>query len=202
MTDTAPQFTAPLNSSVQPDTSEPPTVDIFKGDAPAEVTEQAPVVLPPSESQASSQAPVNPAPELPPIPAPSVNVPTETLADLDRKNRADMHADAQAAVAAAFSDTTPPAAAPSAAPDQPALPPLPPAEPAQPADSAPAGLPPLPDFSKMPEPALPPLPQFGPPSGALPPEQLGQIFTSPQPQAPQPPAAPSDPNQFKIPGAS
>ncbi len=196
-----PQFTAPLNASMQPDRSEPPSVDIFKEETP-DVSTQAPIVMPPISDQPSPQVADTAVTQLPPIPEPSSNVPAETLADLDRKNRSDMHADAQAAVAAAFAE--PAVASPSDSAEAPVLPPLPTLMPEQQPASpvAPAGLPPLPDFSKMPEPALPPLPQFGPPSGAIPPEQLGQIFTSPQaqPQVPQPSTVPSDPNQFKIPG--
>ena len=191
-----PTFTAPLNASVAPDSSEPPSVDIFSNSEEKAVDTKAPTVLPPLP-QAPEPAAQPQAPALPEIPAPTAT-PTETLADIDRKNRATMHADAQAEVSAAFSDAPAPAA-----PDVPevAEPDLPPLQPASP--QVPAGMPPLPDFSNMPQPALPPLPQFDPlqPSGAVPPEQLGQIFGSPAPQpTPVPPNQPADPNQFKIPG--
>lgn len=191
-----PTFTAPLNASVAPDSSEPPSVDIFSNSEEKAVDTKAPIVLPPLP-QAPEPAAQPQAPALPEIPAPTAT-PTETLADIDRKNRATMHADAQAEVSAAFSDAPAPAA-----PDVPevAEPDLPPLQSASP--QVPAGMPPLPDFSNMPQPALPPLPQFDPlqPSGAVPPEQLGQIFGSPAPQpTPVPPNQPADPNQFKIPG--
>jgi len=170
---------------MQNNSGEPPTVDIFA--EPNQAPTQLPPLPTPSESSVANALPQAP-------------MPSETLADIDRKNRANMHSDAQAAVNAAF-DSGPQEqpAMPSMAPPVQQLPaqeqsPLPP--------PPPAGMPPLPDFSSMPQPALPPLPQFGaPPSGGLPPEQLGQIFGSPtlQPAQPAPPNQPADPNQFQIP---
>ena len=65
--------------------------------------------------------------------------------------------------------------------------------------------PPMPDFSTLPPP--PPVPEFDPgaqPSGALPPDQLGTIFGSPDPNAQPLPVQPApqsnDPAQFQIPG--
>lgn len=189
-----PQFTAPLNAAVQEDASEPPTVDIFNAPTASEVASST---LPPIEiTPPSQEVPSAPTSQLPPLPTvvePPASTSVETLEEIDKKNRADMHADAQAAVAAAF-DSPAEAAVPAPVQSPVELPPAPAA--------VPAGLPPLPDFSKMPQPALPPLPQFGPPSGAVPTEQLGQIFGAPGPAGPQPaaPTEPADPNQFKIPG--
>ena len=115
-------------------------------------------------------------------PAPSTAAPT--LAEIDAQNR-QTHAEAMDAVNAAL-ESTPPAPAteliepvPTPAPVEPTLPPLPP----------------MPDFS-----TLPPLPGATPPVADTPaPDTLGDILP---PAAPgeQPPAAPSDPAQFKIPG--
>ncbi len=140
-------------------------------------------------------------------PASETSAPMQTLAELDQQNRgSDSHADAQAAVAAAF-DAAPfePAHQPTEASgaqqlgqvdhfDQPApaMPPLPPL--------ANAPLPPaMPDFSVLPPP--PPIPNFDQPQGPLPPEQLGQIFgSSPNPAPIVEPVNSGDPNQFQIPG--
>lgn len=96
-----------------------------------------------------------------------------------------------------------PEPAPEAAPELPAqpvfaqepiptLPPLPP-------------LPPLPGDSSLPPlPPLPPAPNFAPqssaPSGAIPADQLGDIFGNTTPAAPSTPAPAPEPGQFKIPG--
>lgn len=103
-----------------------------------------------------------------------------TLADLDAQNRAP-HEDARAAVDAAFGSSL--------------------AEESLVQSETPSGLPPLPDFSTLPP--LPPPPNFSQPTdtqplGAVPPEQLADIFKD----APTTPAVPpaNDPGQFKIPG--
>lgn len=103
-----------------------------------------------------------------------------TLADLDAQNRAP-HEDARAAVDAAFGS---PLVEESSAQSE-----------------TPSGLPPLPDFSTLPP--LPPPPNFSQPAdtqplGAVPPEQLADIFKD-TPTTPVVPPA-NDPGQFKIPG--
>lgn len=90
-----------------------------------------------------------------------------------------------------------PAPEPQQAPEQntvPVLPPLPP-------------LPPMPSDSSLPPlPPLPPAPNFAPPttapSGAIPADQLGDIFGNNSAQAEQntQPAPAPEPGQFKIPG--
>ena len=200
--DSAPTFQAPFNASGDKN-EEPNSVDIFKDTKPA-------VDLDRSSDKTAS------VPESPPSDT------GETLADLDKKNR-DAHANAQAAVNAAFDSASfDPANQPTAAngaqqlgdvPHE-SIPPLsfeqtspasPPQQPQQPvpAQQSQAPQPPaLPDFSVLPPPPKPPAPPMPPsfdqPQGPLPPDQLGQIFnTSPEPVAP--PAA-KDPNQFNIPG--
>lgn len=195
--DDQPTFQAPFNS-VNGTKEEPASVDIFKEAAPTVNLDQ------------NVPSPEPPAPVAPEVTPP----PTETLADLDKKNRSSEHADAQAAVAAALEaapfDPANQAQAnigaqplgdalhyeetPLASPvTPPAMPPLPPVEPLTP-PAAPAG--PV-DFSVLPPP--PPLPPLdAAPQGPLPPEQLGQMFQAPD--APPQPPAPNDPNQFKIPG--
>ncbi|HRJ06702.1 MAG TPA: hypothetical protein PK096_01920 [Candidatus Saccharibacteria bacterium] len=208
--DSAPAFQAPFNAASSTP-SEPPSVDIFNDDKPAvNLTppgaapgSQAVTPLPPTDDAASDDA-VEP------------EKPAETLEDIDKKNRSSDHDEARSAVELAY-EATPfnpahqPQASIGAQPlgevphDNPApLPPLP----APPAPEPPVAAPNAPvDFSVLPPP--PPLPTFDqpttppvmPPQGALPPEQLGQIFGTP-PAAPSAPAAPApnDPNQFKIPG--
>ena len=115
-------------------------------------------------------------------PAPSTTAPT--LAEIDAQNR-QTHAEAMDAVNAAL-ESTPPAPAteliepvPTPASVEPTLPPLPP----------------MPDFS-----TLPPLPGATPPTADTPaPDTLGDILPPATPGQ-QPPTAPSDPAQFKIPG--
>lgn len=169
-------------------------------DVPFSASTQPADAAPPEALSGSVAPPLDPihtdvAPQetaLPPV------TPTETLAEIDAKNRSNEHADAQAAVAAAF-DAAPfdPANHPieaigaqpldvSAVIDQPTV---------QPAASAPGALPPLPDFSTLPPP--PPLPG----GMTMPPEQLGQVF-GPTPATPTPASQPVDPSQFKIPGQS
>jgi hypothetical protein len=191
-----PSFQSPFNA-VSQTAEEPKSVDVFSNAAP---TVPAPDVAAPG-GQAVQELESTP--------------PTETLADLDKKNRKEEHAEAQAAVAAAL-DSAPfnPANQPEVSvgaqplgdmlhyeetplptPPAPAsvnLPPLPPVEPA-PAPATPAA--PV-DFSVLPPP--PPIPDVAP-QGPLPPEQLGQMFQSPPAPAPEAPQ-PNDPNQFKIPG--
>jgi hypothetical protein len=164
----APAYQSPLNSSTAPP-EEPSIADPFQN-----VT-------------ASVNNDTNPTSYGPPV------QPTETLAQLDEQTRAP-HADARAAVDAAFNAAPQPAPQPFVAAPQPFNDPA--------VTAAPVGgmppLPPLPDFS-----TLPPMPQpveFNGPSGALPPEKLEDMFTPATP----PPTAPAsnDPAQFKIPGQS
>lgn len=124
-------------------------------------------------SPVSSLPPEEPAP----APAPEQSLPpvqsTQTLADLDASVRS--HEDPREAIDAVF----------AAQPD-------------------PTSLPPMPDLSTLPPPP-PPLPDLPPlqPSGAVPTDQLGQIFSSPTPppvDVPAPESPNDDPNQFKIPG--
>lgn len=185
----------------------------------AEATNTGPVFTPPPFSAATDATQrddtiVSPFDSsLPPAvepPAPSVvpepAAPTETLADLDKKNRGTSHDDARAAVEAAFASApfTPannPEVGVGAQPLSDASLHPEPSAPAADPSAAPAAvdLPPLPDFTALPP---PPPPVFGAPSSPdatqTPPEQLGQIFGEP-PAAPPPPQ-PNDPGQFKIPG--
>lgn len=117
---------------------------------------------------------VAPAPEF----QPSSIQPEMKLNEIDAANRANPDEAARAAVDAAL----------SAAPATPSF----------------GGMPPLPDFSTLPP---PPPPLYGPPAqttvaaGALPPEQLADIFAGGnQPTPVADPGKASDPGQFKIPG--
>ena len=184
--DEQPAFQAPFNAAGEEEKVENQAmVDIFKEDLPPVLTQPEPA-------------------------APAVAPPTETLEDIDKKNRAQAHAEAQDAVAMAYEATPIAPAVPVPAPqvEEPAPTPVEQAVEEQAAPVSPApyvspeALPPVTapapvDFSQLPPP--PPLPNF--PQGPLPPEQLGQIFGTP-PAAPPPPtpASPPDPNQFKIPG--
>lgn len=184
----------------------------------------APLPPPPApEPMAFEPAPM-PAPAPEPVPAPE---PAQTPVAEPIVDRSQEHSDAQAAVEAAYSqapfnpannpsesvgaqpmgevshqDPVPvvpePAVepvAPPPPPPMPELPPLPPAPTPPPAPAAPA------DFSVLPPPP-PAAPADGQFQGALPPEQLGQIFgASTAPAAPPAEPAPNDPNQFRIPGA-
>lgn len=204
--DSKPAFQAPFNA-VNSTPSEPSSVDIFKDDKPAVNLDQPPVMPPVSASSMPADDSGTPAPVKD----------VETLEDIDKKNRSNDHSDAQAAVELAY-EATPftPAYKPQAnigaqqlgeVPHEqpPELPPLPPL-PTEPAPAAPAPAAPV-DFSVLPPP--PPIPTYDqtvntapamPPQGALPPEQLGQIFGAPvDVPAPEAPAS-NDPNQFKIPG--
>lgn len=183
-----PTFQAPFNAvSEEAKAQSQEVIDIFKDTTVPSVTA---AVEPPAPSQ-------------PPV---------ETLEDIDRKNRAQQHAEAQDAVAMAYEAlpveapvaAAPPApeAAPSSVVEQAVQEqsePMPAAPFSSPESLPPVVAPPPVDFSQLPPP--PPLPAFPNPQGPLPPEQLGQIFGTP-PAAPPPPApaAPPDPNQFKIPG--
>ena len=181
--DQAPTFQAPINAANDAD-EEQSVPDIFS-QSPNETTaptiHAAPVTpLPPTPA---------PAPEPVVVPEPPV-VSGPTLADLDAQHRSVMpeplqedHADARAAVEAAF----------GAVPYEPAPIPLPSNQPApapvEPPAATPA-MPPLPDFS-----TLPPLP----PSAPQPPVfGAGPAPEPPQPQLP--PQPPADPGQFRIPG--
>ncbi len=170
--DSQPIFKSPFNAAGDDNSDDQPSVDIF-----AEPN-QAPASLP----------------SLPPL---------ETLEEIDRKNRhneQDVHTEARSAVELAYEATPLPAAPQTveAAVQEQALPvsqaPFSAPEMALPSTVAPV------DFSQLPPP--PPLPTFPTPQGPLPPEQLGQIFGTPPAEVdvPPAPAAPNDPNQFKIPG--
>jgi len=138
------------------------------------------------------------------LPTPSVDPPapaednaqeapsTQTLADIDAqvRNPQAEHDEARAAVHAALSGSDSPAATPAPTFDA-------------------TGLPPLPDFSTLPPPPpplppMPPMPSSSQPSGAVPPEQLADIFGTPPasgaPDTPTTPPPANDPGQFKIPG--
>ena len=252
--DAQPAFQAPFNATAASTAAEPSSVDIFKDDKPSvdlNNENKSPTTDPAvQQTQDSRQAQSS---DLASQDEQSSGEPTETLADLDKKNRHEEHNDAQAAVEAAY-DSAPfePANQPSDStgaqplgdvthashadglsyeptglqqpPMPPELPPLPPSEPIAP-QPAPAA---APDFSSLPSPPpLPPLPQTdtapavneqpapnepAQPSeaeqplggGAVPPEQLGQLFDTPSPAPVEPPQTdqPNDPNQFKIPGQS
>lgn len=185
--DSQPIFDAPLNATNDKGHQEP-AADMFSPTSGDDVTGRGQTIEPQSQ---------------PPAPEP----PQQTLADLDNAHRAPAAQSpdiARDAVTAAY-DNAPfnPAGNPQigvgaqplgdsiqADNSQPALPPMPP----------------MPDFSTLPPP--PPVPEFDPgvqPSGALPPDQLGTIFGSPDPNAqqspaPQPAPASNDPAQFQIPG--
>ncbi len=225
--DQQPTFQAPFNAADNKE--EPSSVDIFKDAKPSvDLTPPsgsvptAEPVAPPDLSAPLPPPPVAaPEPAVPPMPEP---------AQAPGVDRAQEHQDAQAAVAAAF-DAAPfdPANNPTVAsgaqqlgevphdaplPPAPSLvePPLPPAAPTtfEPLPPPPMpDTPPLPpaptpspapaDFNVLPPPPAPAPGQF---QGALPPEQLGQIFGASGAPAPSavPEPAPNDPNQFKIPG--
>lgn len=181
--DSAPSFQSPLNAAAQSE-YEAPDVDPF--------------------SRAASPAPTDTAPT---AYAPSVQPPSETLADIDAQNRAP-HEEARAAIDAAFNtaSSAPAPSLPVFAPlsQQPTTPPIfgetPPVAPVpQPlqGESLPP-LPPMPDFSTLPP--LPEVPSSPQPSGPLPPEKLEEVLGSPPSPGPAPAPKPNDPGQFKIPG--
>ena len=164
--DSAPS-TPPFNANSGADSDDQaPMVDPFMG-APAPASSSGIPLPNPQDSASSTQQ--------------------QTLAEIDAEAR-HPHADARAAVDAAFSSGN----------EQ---------SPTAPAADIP-GLPPMPDFSTLPPPP-PPLPNVptvptSQPSGAVPPEKLADIFSSQPAAAPEapsavPPAA-NDPGQFKIPG--
>jgi hypothetical protein len=185
--DSQPSFQAPFSAATDDSSDgEPDVPDIFAQAAPSATAPSEPVE-PPAEEPSS----------LPPV---------ETLADIDRKNRAatdESHEEARSAVELAY-EATPLPSAPAPAPvveEAVAEQVAPPAPTPFAAPDAALPQPPAPvDFSQLPPP--PPLPTFPAPQGPLPPEQLGQIFAAPSNEPTQPPAAPTppDPNQFKIPG--
>lgn len=207
--DSEPAFQSPLNAVAQPQAEEPSSVDPFK-----EATLPTVTGVKASGDQADrhpTPAPLPPVPAPEPLTAPSPEplppAPTETLADIDRQNRApEAHEEARAAVDAAF-NAAPfnPAGQPAEnigaqpmgeVPHESQLPPLPPAMPEAPTLPPP---PPMPDFS-----SLPPLPAEQPlqpaqPMGALPPEKLEDVLGSSPAPAVQAPVS-NDPAQFKIPG--
>jgi len=213
ITDSQPAFQSPLNAAAQ-SVVEPPNVDPFKEATLPSITgvrasgDHAPQAPAPSFESPTPQSLPAPAPiEQPPVvpePAPAALV--ETLADLDRQNRAPTadHEEARAAVDAAFSAAPfnpagnpnenigaqsfgdisheeQPASMATPAPEMPILPPPPP----------------MPDFSSLPP--LPPQPSTeSAPMGALPPEKLEDVLGAPAPVASQPQS--NDPAQFRIPG--
>ncbi|MBP9667612.1 hypothetical protein KBD87_02295 [Candidatus Saccharibacteria bacterium] len=202
--DQRPTFQAPFNGIDKQE--EPSSVDIFKDEAPSVDLGQSNLPVP------GAQAVAPPDLSLPPLPPLAAEPELVASTEADRSQE---HDDAQAAVAAAL-DTAPfdPANNPIQAagaqsfgepvheevatpPVLSELPPLPPPLPMAPAPAGPAPA----DFNVLPPPPPPPMP--GPLQGALPPEQLGQIFgaaaPSPTPQQVPPTVAP-DPNQFQIPG--
>lgn len=184
--DSQPSFQAPFSAATDDASGgEPDVPDIFAQGGSSEPTTNEPVVAAPIEQSSS----------LPPA---------ETLADIDRKNRAaasESHEEARSAVELAYEATPlpqPPAPAVEEAVAEQVAPivPTPFAAPDATLPQPPAPV----DFSQLPPP--PPLPTFPAPQGPLPPEQLGQIFAAPANESEQPPApsSPPDPNQFKIPG--
>lgn len=184
MTPREPSAPSPLFESAP--TSTAPTISPISSPEPS----QPPVAPAMAEPSSIPEAP----PALPQLPELGVPTPSETLADIDARNRGSNdggnHTSALADVHAAFGGSPPLMVEPSAPPSYIATPnetpgfnPLPPSEPNVPA------LPPLP---------LPPTPPvFG---AGLPPEQpLGQMFEPPA-TPPQANNSPPDPGQFKIPG--
>lgn len=177
--DSTPAFQSPLNAAAEPE-YESPNIDPFTQAAPPAPTDTAPTAY-----------------------APSIQPPSETLADIDAQNRTAPapHEEARAAIDAAFNAPSAPATPPPLPNFAPLSDPAPFTPPA-PEASAPASvsslppLPPMPDFS-----TLPPLPEApgAQPSGALPPEKLEEMFGS-APAAPAPAPQSNDPGQFKIPG--
>jgi hypothetical protein len=183
--DNQPSFQAPFNAAAA-ESTEQESVDIFKEDTPI-----TPVEAPAPEPKAEV------------TPEPTAAAPVETLEDIDRKNRHEDHAEARSAVELAYEATPLPNAqppTPAQAVEQAVVGQAEPIVPS-PLSSAPEPVPAPVDFSQLPPP--PPLPTFPAPQGPLPPEQLGQIFSSglpPVPPEPPKPDAPKDPNQFNIPG--
>ena len=191
--DSQPTFQSPINGSTAKD-DEPATVDPFRDpSSDAAATARAASVAPLSPAQSTQEPELQYEATEPARSAP-------TLAEIDQQNRAS-HDEARAAVeqalnAAPFEPAGNPQANTGAqnlgdvVHDTPVTPP-----------SVPAGMPPMPDFSTLPP--LPPLPQDqnlnDQPSGALPPEKLGDIFGSSAPGQTPPPAE-NNPGQFKIPG--
>ncbi len=166
-----------------------------------------PVFTPPPFS-AATQTTAEEEPEMSPlipssepeVQVASVDAPSssETLADLDRQNRAP-HDEARAAVEAAFNDApfnpaNNPTIGVGAQPFGETVAHDAPADVASLAPNA-TELPPLPDFTALPP---PPPPAFGVPASQ--PEQLGQIFGEAQAGAPVSAPETNDPGQFKIPG--
>ena len=179
-----PTYDAPINSATE--TDDGPSVDIFSQSVP---TPHAESQLEPASAPTVAAAPVQPPviETLQPVADPYAgSVPT--LADIDAQNRTpsanDPHAEARAAIDAAFG-----ASSSTVAP-----------VPTQPQDVS------LPEVSGLPLP--PPLPPLPPELSALPPlpgqtpERLGDILTTPSVDAPQaaPVQGPADPTQFRIPG--
>ncbi len=189
--DSQPTFQAPFSAATDDnDQAEPDVVDIFS--QPTAPTEPA-----------ADVAVSSPAPDV------QAGPPSETLEQIDRKNRQlnpiENHEEARSAVELAYEATPLPTQLPPAAEtavEQAFAEQTAPVSPA-PFASPEVALPPMPapaDFSQLPPP--PPLPVFPAPQGPLPPEQLGQIFGAASPEATLPlaPETPNDPAQFKIPG--
>jgi len=123
--------------------------------------------------------------EMPASPADIKEVSNEpTLAELDTQNRAP-HDEARAEIDAVFGQSATSTAGPASPPQ------------------IQNGMPPLPDFTTLPPP--PQMPDFSQPvteqpSGAVPPEKLADIFSTPTPTAVPDATQSDDPGQFKIPG--
>lgn len=164
----------------------PSNAPAFNANSQSDTDEQPmvdPFIASPIPAPAEAPQPESTLPSVSDVP-----VQGQTLADIDAQAR-QPHEDARAAVDAAL----------GAAPSESSV--------------NPVGLPPMPDFSTLPPPPppLPPMPSApsdqpsGQPTGAVPPEKLADIFSTPPAGAPDaPPVTPpsNDPGQFKIPGQS
>lgn len=176
----APTFQSPLNAASQHE-EDPPMVDPFKD-----------MSAPPAHNAL-------PAAYIPTAVQPSV--PTETLADIDKQNRAP-HEEARAAVDAAFGAVPfSPAGHPVASVGAQPLGEISHQQPAQLAVVNMPPMPPLPDFSTLPPPPQSQSPDSNAPAGGLPPDKLEDLFAS-MPNNPSAPVSPqpNDPGQFRIPG--
>jgi hypothetical protein len=199
---------APMQPPVLNPTAEP--AQSMQPSAPASTPQPVPASLPPEPTLGiGSELPnvpmpnLPPTPQLPPQPAPALldTMPLNTEPSIEQLEKAigvqdygqpDELAAARQAVSDAYA-TPAPAEQPQPV-QQPEVAPLPAPEPISQSQPAPS-LPPLPDFSTLP-PAMPTLPPL-PPTSPTPPQ------ATPAPtQGPAPMANPSDPKQFKIPGAS
>lgn len=142
-----------------------------------------------------------------PAPSPSLP-PMETLADIDRANRAPAQPkDAQSAIEEALQNAQPMSQQQQQIPTMPSPDPTaaqsPMQAPMQPdSQSGLPPLPPMPDFSSLPPmPSAPGVPSDTSPApapGGLP--TVSPVNAAPAAQTPPPPPTPADPGQFKIPG--